>query len=129
MDHGGPSSLTWSTVVSSVDTNGDMSVASITSNAIRLANKEDFSVRLAWTSTPTGTISVEVSNDWDPVLSTGNWETLDSTFYSPALTHPAGSASSQMIMLRGIVAEYARVKYTRTGSSGTLTGKAVTREG
>ena len=116
-----PFQVDWSTGVSGNTKNGDMSQASITSSVTNLAGLRNVSYQLKWTG-GTGTISIQVSNNYDPHLATGDWEPLDSSSFSPALSQPAGSAGSQFIEIPDIDAEWIRVKYTRTGGSGTLTG-------
>lgn len=120
-------SLTWSSNTG-LPVNGDMSQASITSNPVNLDGTHKCSFQLQYSGTPTGTISFEVSNDADPAASvTGNWDALDSTLFSPALTQPAGAAGTMPVNLTDIQFEWIRVKYTRTGSSGTLTGTSKTK--
>ena len=123
-----PIKLRWSSEVSSVAGNGDMSQASITSSPIGLATIRDCGLQLKW-SGGTGTLTIEVSNnavqrhptDAFASVNTGDWVTLT---LDRAITQPAGSASGDVIDLSEIPFRWARVKYTRSAGSGTLEGWA-----
>lgn len=81
-----------------------------------------FSVRLAWTGTPTGTFTLWFSNKENPDRTSDSDWNQDTTF-SP--TNPAGSAGSMGD--GGIGNAHARlwrIKYVNASGSGTLTGQA-----
>lgn len=85
--------------------------ATAQSKSMKVVNKRVVSFGLVWTGTPTGTLDLEVSND------DTNWFALSMTL----ATQPAGSAAST-----GASADiggwaYARVSYTRSSGTGTLT--------
>lgn len=100
--------------------NGDMS-ASITSEPTIIQKLSFVSYSVVFTGTPTGTFSVEVSNDYKVngegvEINPGNWTAVTLTG-SPVAS---GSASNGFIDLDGISAYAVRLVYTRTSGSGTL---------
>lgn len=66
---------------------------------------------VAWTGTPTGTLTVLVSN------SGINWPALT---FSPALTQPVGSANAIGINLNQIPYKYVMFQYVNASGSGTI---------
>lgn len=121
-----PTKVRWSTEVGGVEGAGDMAQAVITSSPIGLATIRDAGIQLIWTGTPTGTFTFEISNDFNPreqnafaAANTGTWTPLT---VDRAPTNPAGSAANTAMDLSTIPYRWVRAKYTRTGSSGTLTG-------
>ena len=104
----------------SVFTNSSMAT-SLTSPATIISNISGVGYDLAWTGTPTGTFSVQVSNtitldSEGNVATAGNWTTL--TLSSPITA--SGSADNAFINLAGLEAYAVRLVYTRTSGSGTL---------
>jgi hypothetical protein len=97
---------------------------------IALGNASLLGVQAIWTGTPTGTLTVEFSNDpgvgayWDAyvaqaavgVAPTWTAPTTGGTF--PA--NPAGGASSVLESFGNIGYMWARVKYVNASGSGTL---------
>ena len=67
---------------------------------------------LAWTGTPTGNLSVQVSN----TKSITGWRTIT---LDPAL-NMAGSAGVAEIDIKNICWKYVRLSWTPTGGAGTL---------
>lgn len=65
-----------------------------------------------FTGTPTGTLTVECSNDN---------VTFTALTFSPALTQPSGSALNILIDLNQVPFRYLRTSYTNSSGSGTLT--------
>lgn len=109
--------------------NAGSMAASITSDALNVTNLDNVGLTLSWSGTPTGTFSVEVSNDglWAGLTYSGSiWTALT---FTPSLDAPAGSAASTYIDINQLSATALRVKYTRSGSTGTLdvyaSGKSV----
>lgn len=81
---------------------------------------------LAWTGTPTGTFSVQVSNSYAEdnnrnVISAGNWNTLPAGAFVGTLPAPSGSASNGFIDVLGTEAAWVRLVYTASSGSGNLT--------
>lgn len=101
-----------------VITNGLMT-GNITSAVTVLAQKTGLSYDVAWTGTPTGTLTVQVSNTVvigsDGTASGGNWSTFTATV--PTIT---GSAGNGMINLTGLQVYAVRLLYTFSGGTGTL---------
>lgn len=100
--------------------NGSMA-ASITSDVTIIQKLSFVSYQVVFTGTPTGTFSVEVSNDYSinadgSVDNAGNWSAVTLTG-SPVAS---GSSGNGFIDLDGISAYAVRLKYTRTSGSGTL---------
>jgi hypothetical protein len=84
-------------------------VGSITSPSTNILYMDRVGYQLSWTGTPTGTFSVEVSNDdaiWAPL-----------TLSVPITA--AGSADNAYIDVE-TAAKFVRVKYTVGSSTGTL---------
>lgn len=78
-----------------------------------------------WTGTPSGTFTVQVSNDYVPNLQNasapvtpGTWNTIQTM----VPTQPAGSASNTFIPVYAIVANYIRLVYIGSSGTGTLSG-------
>ena len=101
-------------------TDGDMSADIISSVSI-IQMISFISYTLVWTGTPTGTFSVEVSNDYKRssagvVLNAGTWVPLTLS----AATVASGAAGSGFIDIDGVAAYAIRLKYTATSGAGTL---------
>jgi len=104
----------------SVVSAGDMS-GNVTSAATIIQMISYVSYTLVWTGTPTGTFTVEVSNDYaldsaGAVKNAGNWVAL--TLSAP--TAASGSAGNGFIDIDGVAAYAIRLKYTAGSSTGTL---------
>src|SRR5687767_4867907 len=95
--------------------------ADVTSNVTIIQMIPYVSYTVAWTGTPTGTFSVQVSNDYavDPsgaVLNAGTWVALTLS----ASVAASGSDDSAFIDIDGVAAYAIRLKYTRSSGTGTL---------
>lgn len=95
-------------------TAGDMSLATVTSLVTCIKNTDNVAIYLSWTGTPTGTFSVygNLTND---------------TTHGVALSFSSapvasGSAGSILIDLKDLSFPYIYVVYTKSSSTGTLTG-------
>lgn len=76
------------------------------------------SVFASWTGTPTGTFSLECSfngTDWATVPGAATEFTANSQ------AQPAGGASSAVWNWSNVPGSMARIRYTRSGGTGTLT--------
>lgn len=113
----------------SVITNGDMSLASLTSAPTILQSLTKVSYSAKWTNggTPVGTIIVQVSNDYSlnpdgSVNNAGSWNTIPlqlsdgSTATSVAVSGNTGNGFIDVVSGAYAV----RLVYTRTSGSGTL---------
>lgn len=104
---------------------GDMSLASITSDTINLENILYLAIQAIWTGTPTGTIKLQGSCDTGTTIA-GNTEgagVSNWTDIASATLAPGGSASSGFIELKETGMKWARLVYTRSGGSGALTAR------
>lgn len=88
------------------------STNTIYSNIIGLQQMDVTGIEVAWTGTPTGTISVLVSN------SGINWPALSG--FNPAITQPAGSAGTTFIQLSPIGCSLFYLQYTNALGIGTI---------
>lgn len=80
------------------------------------------SFSLVWTGTPTGTLSIQCSNDKGttiPVI-------LVAADFSPAYTNPAGAGSLTAGQFTSDLL-YFRIVYVAAGGAGTITGIAATK--
>lgn len=66
------------------------------------------------TGSPQGTVNIEVSNDFDPHLDTGNWQSLGSDYDSTI-----DGTGQGVFDLNQLPFKYARLVYTRTSGTGT----------
>ena len=96
----------------------DMS-ASQTSTISSVQFMDNIGILLSWSgaSAPVGVFTVEVSNDYNPVVTNaGTWMSLD--FGSSIAI--SGSSGSHEISINQLPYSWIREKYTRTSGSGTL---------
>ncbi len=97
----------------------------LTSAPTNIRGIDNVSYQMAWTGTPTGTFSFEVSNT-STSGTDGTWTVLT---LATSPTNPAGSASNTGVDLNQLSFKWVRMKYTNSGSTGTLNvtvfGKAV----
>jgi hypothetical protein len=80
---------------------------------------DNIAIQITGTSTAVATITIEVSNDYDPNVpnSTGTWSTLT---LSDTLNLTAGG--TVFADLTQVPFPYIRTKFTRVSGGGTLTG-------
>lgn len=114
----------------SVITNGDMSATSITGNATIIQKISMLSYGFSWSgSSPVGTLSVQVSNDYSldsqgNVSNAGTWTTLTLNVAGAAVTSIAvtGNTGTGFIDIDTCGAYAIRPVYTKTSGTGTLQG-------
>ena len=99
---------------------------SITSPVTFLKGLSSFGYDLTWTGTPVGTFSVQVSNTYSQsptgaVINAGSWTTLPSAAFEGTYPIPSGSASNGYLDIVGTSAAFARLVYTASSSTGSLT--------
>jgi hypothetical protein len=87
--------------------------ATIYSNILDVSRMDNIGFEIAWSGTPTGTLSVVTSN------SAINWNAL--TFSNPTLAQPNGSAAGMSISLNQLPFKYVLLIYTNASGSGSLT--------
>lgn len=91
----------------------------VVSAAINMINVDNAGIEIAWTGTPTGTLSVQgsVSAAIDQPSVTVAWNDLT---FNPAITQPAGSAGGYLINLNQFPFPYLRFKYVNASGVGVL---------
>lgn len=87
------------------------STNTIYSNILDVSRMDNIGAEVAWTGTPTGTLSVLVSN------SGINWPALT---FNPSLQQPAGSAGSYAIDFTMLPFKYIMFQYVNASGTGTL---------
>lgn len=100
--------------------------SSINGPATIIQRLPGISYDVAWTGTPTGTFSVQVSNSYAQnaqggVLNAGNWNTLPSGAFVGTLPAPAGASGNGFIDVLGTEAYAIRLVYTASSGTGNLT--------
>lgn len=88
------------------------STNTIYSQIIDLSKMDNVGLEVTWTGTPTGTLTVNVSN------SGLNFYALT---FNPSLTQPTGSADGIAINLNQLPFKYMMLKYINASGSGVLT--------
>ena len=88
------------------------STNTIYSNILDVSRMDNIGLEVAWSGTPTGTLSILCSN------SGVNFSALT---FSPALSQPAGSAGNMNIDLNQLPFRFIMLKYVNASGSGTLT--------
>lgn len=93
------------------------------SSPVDIGQMANGSVQFSYTGTPTGTLTIEVSND-APVINVGtgtatptNW-----TPYPAATQAVAGAAGAWVMNLPDIGFRWLRAKYVNTSGTGTFSG-------
>lgn len=98
----------------SIITNGAMT-GNLVSTVVPIQFQDNIGLQLAWTGSPVGTFSVEVS------LDQVTWATLPTAFFSGSTYPVPGTTSSPAwLQLNQCPAAYLRVVYNFTSGSGTL---------
>lgn len=96
--------------------------ASVTSDVTIIQEIPYVSYTIIWTGSPTGTFSVEVSNDYSAggingtPANAGTWVALTLS----AGVSAAGSGDSAFVDIHGVAAYAIRLVYTRASGTGTL---------
>ena len=83
----------------------------VTSPSTFVANLDNVGAQVVFTGTPTGTLSVNVSNDDMD---------YDSLTFDPALTQPTGAPLKYAIDLNQLPWPYLKFSYTNASGTGTL---------
>lgn len=93
--------------------------ASITSSPSNIQFLDNVCYQANWSggSSPVGTLSVEISVDYDPEQNnSGTWNAVT----LPVTPAVSGNSGSYAIDLNQLSAPWVRLKYTRTSGSGTM---------
>ena len=110
----------------------DMSNSTITSNAIWLGNIINYNIQIVFTGSPVGTFTLEVSDDdgntkqpiIDPATeSITNWSTYQGSSQS------ISAAGNHSYEVQNSGHRWARIKYTKTSGTGTITSCRVNIKG
>ena len=88
------------------------STNTIYTNIIERSRMDNHFIELSWSGTPTGTITVLVSD------SGVSWPSLT---FTPAFTQPSGSAAFEGLSIAFLAAKYIMLSYTNMSGSGSLT--------
>lgn len=106
----------------------ESTLADIDGNAIKLHGNAMLGVEAVWAgSTPSGTLKLQGSFDYDDRKQTGTWYDIANGTFG---TSPAGSDSSTSESFTGIGCPYVRVKYARSsgGAAGGMTVRVCIKE-
>lgn len=121
-----PGKAVWNTAVAGTGNHTGDLAGSVKTKPIYVYNKP-FSINIVWTGTPTGTVTVYASSNWDPMDPAaaadnwnGTWNSIN-TLLSPSITQPAGSGGSYELSSGTYNTRAIYVDYARTGGSGTIT--------
>ena len=97
----------------------------ITGKPVAIQSQHGLSWTMRWTGTPTGTFSVEVSNEYDPDKNPTPGDWTQYTLTIPAGVQPAGAypAAGSGIDLAPTSFKWARLCYTNSASTGVLTSR------
>jgi hypothetical protein len=82
-------------------------------------------IQLWWTGTPTGVLTVQLSNDAKGIRVA---QTLTISDFTPAMTNPAGGASNTCGEIETAF-KYSKIVYTYTSGTGTIAGFISDEEG
>lgn len=114
-----------------VVTNGNMN-SNITSPPTNIQMLDDVGYSVAWTGTPTGTFSVQISADYTPGTYPSDYPANPGTWTTLTLSNPiaaTGSPDNGYIDMALLSAPWIRLVYTFTSGSGMLqvwvTGKSL----
>lgn len=116
----------WSFGGTSSATNTMTGTNKITGTPVVIEQSHGVSWTMRWTGTPTGTFSVEVSNEYDPQTNPTPGDWTQYTLTIPAGVNPAGAypAAGSGIDLAPTSFRAARLAYTNSASTGVLTARA-----
>lgn len=87
----------------------------IYSQIVDVSRMDDVAIEFNWTGTPTGTISLLVSN------SAINWPSISATAFTPAFVQPSGTAAFEGMNLSLLGFKYILLQYTNASGAGVLT--------
>ena len=100
--------------------------SNITGPATNINGLPGISYDIAWSGTPTGTFTVQVSNTYTQdyegnVINAGNWNSLPTASFTGTYPVPSGSAGNGFLDVVGTEAAWVRLLYTASGGAGNLT--------
>lgn len=121
-----PGKAVWNTAVAGTGNHTGDLAGSVKTKPIYVYGKP-FSLTMVWAGTPTGTVTVYASsnfNPMDPAAAADNWNgTWNSIngLMSPAITQPAGSGGSYELSSGTLTTGWVYVDYARSAGTGTMT--------
>jgi hypothetical protein len=86
------------------------------SQILDVSRMDSLGLELDWTGTPTGTLALLAS------VSGASWADVTALFTTPAITNPAGGASTTLGGYKQYEYKYFLMKYTNASGAGSLTG-------
>ncbi len=106
--------------------NSGSMAGSITGPASIIQRLPGISYSVVWSGTPTGTFTVQVSNDYSEnrdgsVRNAGSWSDLPSSSFQGTYPAPAGSGGNGMLDVNVTNVYAIRLNYTRVSGTGQLT--------
>lgn len=95
--------------------------ATFSSPVMQVIQEDIMAVQINYTGSPTGTLSLQASVDYDPVTDSGNWVDMYLTVNGVGGTTLAlpDTASPIFLDVYATAAPYLRVRYVRASGSGT----------
>lgn len=100
----------------------------LTSIATNIEQISCASYDIAWTGSPVGVITVEVSNTYVPSaapgnrpVNAGNWSVIPSSAFTGTYPTPSGTANNGALDLAITGFTWVRIVYTPTSGTGSLT--------
>lgn len=99
--------------------NAASAATNITSQVLQREYSDNVGFQFSWTGTPTGTLVIQGSINYNPNDGTGDWETMT---LSPVLVAPAGAAGHTWGQITNTTMAYLRAVYTAASGAGTLSG-------
>lgn len=99
-----------------------------TSVAVEIKNQDNVGIQITWSGTPEGDFSVQISSDHmqdieGNITVPGHWVTIP---LDPAIS-ATGAPDDAYIDLNQMSAQYVRLVYSVTASTGTMTAIAVAK--
>jgi hypothetical protein len=120
-----PGKAKWNTTVAGTTHTGDMA-GSVKTKPFIVDGKK-FTLTIVWSGTPTGTVTIYTSGNWDTSQAAltadnwnGTWNSINSLL-DPAITQPAGAGGSYELSSGTFVGKYMYVDYARSAGSGSIT--------
>lgn len=99
--------------------------ADVISSPTNVQYSDNIGIQLNWAGTsPSGQISIEISNNYNPLTKIGTWTALD--FGSPILI--ATNSGSHLININLVPFAWVRLSYSATSGSGTLVATLVMKQ-
>jgi hypothetical protein len=105
----------------SIITNGDMSLASLTSPSIPIQWEDNVGIQVTWSGSPVGAFAVPISLDQI------NWVTIPTSAFNGTYPVPGTTTSPGFLDMNQLSASYIRLVYTKVSGTGTLNALLVAK--